>query len=241
MTRDNDFIIKVLDYLKDENMLRTEEDVASEDDENNTCSSCNLDLFKYCVLLSTIMNDPETLKGLKKWSVDRAHDTKIGECDCPMVIACIENFNQCIQTLYDMKYRIRISEDYKTKIDQIIDTNYEPQKANRGSSIKQVLSIQKLNVDMEEQFPEEDVIVKLLTLKAYTNFNYFAAEFYEAMKETKEARDTNSNVTQHQREQLNLSDPMRKSLAIAHYIGSNIGKDITYRKEYKEIMKVKFP
>ena len=33
-----------------------------------------------------------------------------------------------------------------------------------------------------ETFSDEDVIVRLLNLKAYTNFHYLAAEFNEAME-----------------------------------------------------------
>ena len=96
-----------------------------------------------------------------------------------------------------------------------------------------------LNRDSEEKFSDEDVIVKLLNLKAYTNFHYLAAEFNEAIEETRKAGKNLLTVTNSQNRKLMCSDPMRKSLAIAHYTGSNLAKnDMTYRYEFKEIMKV---
>ena len=159
-----------------------------------------------------------------------------------MVIACIENHNQCIQTLYDMNYRIQIAEKCRKKINLIIDVNHDPYKAKRRTAgIKPFVRVSSRVQDWEtaETFSDEDVIVKLLNLKAYTNFHYQAAEFNEVMEETKEARDKKLTLTDDQEEKLKFSDPMRKSLVIAHYIGSKIAlHDSTYRKEYKEIMQI---
>ena len=138
-----------------------------------------------------------------------------------------------------MNYRIQISEKFKKKINLIIDINHDPNKAKRRTAgIKPFILVGGQDQEMAETFSEEDVIVKLLNLKAYTNFYYLAAEFNEALEETKEARNQ-LTLTGDQEEKLKFSDPMRKSLVIAHYIKSNIANhDSTYRKEYKEIMKV---
>ena len=130
LTRNNDFIIKVLSYLKSVEKFSALSVSPDEDTEveRNSCEICHSDPFKYAVLLSTMKNDAETLKGLKKWSSETDFDTDnvIEECNCPMEIACVENFDQCIQTLYDMNYRIRIPKICQTKINQIIDVNLRP-------------------------------------------------------------------------------------------------------------------
>ena len=128
LSRNNDLIIKVLRYLKSEDKFSTLSVSPAEktEIERNECELCHSDPFKYAVLLSTMKNDAETLKSLKKLSGETDFDISKVECHCPMEIACIENHDQCIQTLYDMKYRIQIPEKYQTKINQIIDINYDP-------------------------------------------------------------------------------------------------------------------
>ena len=74
-----------------------------------------------------------------------------------------------------------------------------------------------------------------MKLKACTNFHYLAAEFNEEMRE---ARKNQLNVTKVQKEKLILSDPMRKLLAIGHFIGSDMATDVNYRTEFKKIMMV---
>ena len=238
--------MKVLSHLKNESRFLVKSVVADENSDiegKYSCPICNSDPFKYAVLLTAIKNDIETLKALKIWS-DANFECgmcSVSECDCPMVIACIENHNQCIQTLYDMNYRIQIPEKCRKKINLIIDVNHDPYKAKRRTAgIKPFVRV-KSRQDWEtaETFSDEDVVVKLLNLKAYTNFHYQAAEFNEVMEETKEARDNKLTLTDDQEEKLKFSDPMRKSLVIAHYIGSKIAlHDSTYRKEYKEIMQI---
>ena len=236
LTRNNDFITKVLSHLKNESRPLVKSVVEGK----NSCPYCNSDPFKYAVLLTTIKNDIETLKALKRWSDENMECSECSECDCPMVIACIENHNQCIQTLYDMNYRIRIAEKCEKKIKLLIDVHHDPNKAKRHTAgLKPFVRVGGQDRETAETFSDEDVIVRLLNLKAYTNFHYLAAEFNEAMEATREARTNQLPVTNKQKEKLKFSDPMRKSLAIAHYVGSNIAvKDSTYRKEYKEVVKV---
>ena len=246
LTRNNDFIKNVLSHLKKESRFFVKSVVADENSsiegKGKSCPNCNSDPFNYAVLLTTIKNDIETLKALKKWSDENIESgmCSVSECDCPMVIACIENHNQCIQTLYDMNYRIQVAEEYKKKIKLIIDVNHDPNKEKRRTAgIKPFVRVGVQDRETSETFSDEDVIVKLLNLKAYTNFHYLAAEFNEAMEATKEARNNKMTVTDKQKEKLKFADPMRKSLAIAHYIKSNIVvKDSTYRKENKEVAKV---
>ena len=239
MTRNNDFIMKVLSHLKNENMSLTRSLVADKDLEiegKNICPNCSSDPFKYAVLLTTIKNDSETLKGLKRWSDENDCD-ECSECDCPMVIACIENHNQCIQTLYDMNYRIQISEECKKKINRIIDINDDQDESKRRTGIRPFVKMLTQDQETEEKFSDEDVVIKLLNMKAYTNFHYLAAEFNEAMEEPREGNQL--AVTNSQKTKLKFSDPLRKSLAIAHYIGSDVAiNDMIYREEHKEIMKV---
>lgn len=245
MTRNNDLIMKVLSHLKNEKKSPTRSVVADGDlkiEGKKSCLNCNSEPFKYAVLLTTIKNDIETLRGLKRWFDENVHcrDGECWECDCPMVIACIENYNQCIQILYDMNYRILIPEKCKKKINQIIDVNnHDQDEEKRRTGIRPFLKVGGKCQDSEEKFSDEDVIVKLLNLKAYTNFHYLAAEFNEAIEKTRKARKNLLTVTNSQNRKLMCSDPMRKSLAIAHYTGSNLAKnDMTYRYEFKEIMKV---
>ena len=159
-----------------------------------------------------------------------------------MVIACIENYNQCIQILYDMNYRIQIAEKNRKKINRIIDVNNHDQvqdEEKRRTGIRPFLKVGGQDHETKEKFSDEDAIVKLLNLKAYTNFHYLAAEFNEEMEKTIKARKNQLTVANSQKTKLMCSDPMRKSLAIAHYIGSDLAEnDMTYRKEFKEIMKV---
>ena len=243
LTRNNDFIKNVLSHLKKESRFFVKSVVADEDSsiegKGKSCPNCNSDPFNYAVLLTTIKNDIETLKALKKWS-DECGNCSVSECDCPMIIACIENHNQCIQTLYDMNYRIQIAEEYEKEIKLIIDVNYDPNKEKRRTEgIKPFLRVGGQDRKTAETFSDEDAIVKLLNLKAYTNFHYLAAEFNEAMEATREARENGMPFKDKQKEELKFSDPMRKSLAIAYYIGSNIAvKDSTYRTEHKEVVRV---
>ena len=245
LRRNNDFIMKVLSHLKNESRFLVKSVVADENSDiegKYSCPICNSDPFKYAVLLTAMKNDIETLKALKIWS-DANFECgmcSVSECDCPMVIACIENHNQCIQTLYDMNYRIRIAEKCEKKIKLLIDVNHDPNKAKRHTAgLKPFVRVGGQDRETAETFSDEDVIVRLLNLKAYTNFHYLAAEFNEAMEATREARTNQLPVTNKQKEKLKFSDPMRKSLAIAHYVGSNIAvKDSTYRKEYTEVVKV---
>ena len=120
-----------------------------------------------------------------------------------MVIACIENHIQCIQTLYDMNYRIQIAEKCKKKIRLIIDVNHDPNKEKRRTAgLKPFV---RLGGQDRKTFSDEDAIVKLLNLKAYTNFHYMAAEFNEAMEATRETRKNNMPVTDKQKEKLKRS------------------------------------
>ena len=200
LSRNNDLFIKVLSYLKSVDKFSTLSPAEDTENERNTCELCHSDPFKYAVLLSTLKNDAETLKGLKKWSDETDFDTDNVECNCPMEIACIENHDQCIQTLYDMKYRIQIPEKCQTKINQIIDINYDPHKAKRLSGIRPFVSTNGWkSIEMEDKFSDDDIVVKLLKLKACTNFHYLAAEFYEEMRK---ARKNQLNVTKVQKEKL---------------------------------------
>ena len=234
--------MKVLSHLKNESRFPVKKSLVADEDSSiegkSSCPMCNSDPFKYAVLLTTIKNDIETLKALKKWS-DECGNCSVSECDCPMIIACIENHNQCIQTLYDMNYRIQIAEEYKKEIKLIIDVNHDPNKEKRRTAgIKPFVRV-GVQKQQTETFSDEDVIVKLMNLKAYTNFHYLAAEFNEAMEATKEARNNKMTVTDKQKEKLKFADPMRKFLAIAHYIKYEIVvKDSTYRKENKEVVRV---
>ena len=67
LTRNNDFIIKVLSYLKSVEKFSALSVSPDEDAEveRNSCEICHSEPFKYAVLLSTMKNDAETLKGLK--------------------------------------------------------------------------------------------------------------------------------------------------------------------------------
>ena len=238
MTRNNDFITKVLSHLKNDKRSLTRSVVADGGIEikgKNSCPVCSSEPFNYAVLLTTIKNDSETLKGLKRWSDENDCD-EVSECDCPMVIACIENHNQCIQILYDMNYRIQISENCKKKINRIIDVNDDQDETKRHTGMRPFVKMLTQDQEAEEKFSDEDVIMKLLNMKAYTNFHYLAAEFNEAMVETREGNQL--AVANSQGKKLKFADPLRKSLAIAHYIGSDAINDLTYREENKKIMKV---
>ena len=240
MTRNNDFIRRVLSHLKNEKKTLTRSEVAYRESGRNSCLDCSSEPFKYAVLLTTIKNDSETLKGLKRWFDENVlcRHGESWECDCPMVIACIENYNQCIQILYDMNYRIQIAEKCKKKINQIIDvSNHFHDEEKRRTGIRPFVKVAGQDQETEDKFSDEDVIVKLLNLKAYTNFHYLAAEFNEAIEKTRKAK--NPLTFTKLKKKLMWSDPLRKSLAIAHYIGSDLAiKDMTYRKELKDIMKV---
>ena len=233
-SRNNEFIIQVLEFLKSSKDF----DVDLEIKEKMSCEFCKLDPFKYAVLLSTTWNDIETLKGLKKWANDNDITDKDNvNCECPIMIACIENHNQCIQTLYDMNYRINIPEDCKLQIDKIIDKNsIPPSETKKYSGMKAFIT---LKGNSPETDGPNDLVAELLSLKAYTNFHYLAAEFMNEMKDTREERKS-LNVSESREKNLILTDPMRKSLALSHYIQTNAEHDVNYRKEYKELKKVSY-
>ena len=93
MTRNNEFILNVMDILKN-NIVETAagDTVDGPIYQRPTGTCCEEKYLRKAVLYATSEDDPETLDALKDWALEngRVERTERLNCYCPMIVACIE-------------------------------------------------------------------------------------------------------------------------------------------------------
>ena len=93
MTRNNEFILNVMDILKN-NIVETAagDTVDGPIYQRPTGTCCEEKYLRKAVLYAPSEDDPETLDALKVWALenDRVEETENLNCYCPMIVACIE-------------------------------------------------------------------------------------------------------------------------------------------------------
>ena len=93
MTRNNEFILKVMDILKNTSVETEAGDtVDGPIYQRQTSACCDEKYLRKAVLYATSEDDHETLEALKEWALDygKVERTEKLNCHCPMIVACIE-------------------------------------------------------------------------------------------------------------------------------------------------------
>ena len=160
-----------------------------------------------------------------------------------MFLACTQEYNQCIDPLYALGYRINLPKDVKRIINQIMKLDSISNKIQfwwymvKGSEDPHELNDEGNQLAIKEKSlkrnpknifdykEDQDSVERSLLLKAYSNPHYLAA-VYEKHKDQKLLA-----------KRVNF-DPPRKSLAIARYAELLSIYDCEYTNEYSELNKV---
>ena len=93
MTRNKEFIIQVMDILKNNIVETAAGDIVDGPIYQRQTSACCVEKYlRKAVLYATSEDDPETLEALKEWALDngKVERTEQLNCYCPMIVACIE-------------------------------------------------------------------------------------------------------------------------------------------------------
>ena len=93
MTRNNEFILNVMDILKNNIVVTAVGDtVDGAIFQRPTGTCCEEKYLRKAVLYATSEDDPETLDALKDWALEngKVERTENLNCYCPMIVACIE-------------------------------------------------------------------------------------------------------------------------------------------------------
>ena len=93
MTRNNEFILKVMDVLKNNiEEMEAGDTVDGPIYHRQTNACCEEKYLRKAVLYATSEDDPETLEALKDWAFDhgKVERTEKLNCYCPIIVACIE-------------------------------------------------------------------------------------------------------------------------------------------------------
>ena len=169
-----------------------------------------------------------------------------------MFLACTQEYNQCIDPLYALGYRINLPKDVKRIINQIMKLDSISNKIQfwwymvKGSedpheyddegnklSIKGK-SLKRNPKNIFDNKEDQDSVERSLLLRAYSNPHYLAAEF----KFKSETFKKHQNWKILEKKVLGNFDPLRRSLAIARYAELLSIYDCEYTKDYAELNKV---
>ena len=209
------------------------------------------------VASATSNNDPETLEALVKWknkgslSPPTRELTGCTSTCSPMFLACTQEYNQCIDPLYALGYRINLPKDVKRIINQIMKLDSISNKIQfwwymvKGSEDPHEFDDEGNQLAIKEEGlkrnpknifdnRDQDSVERSLLLKAYSNPHYLAA-CYKFNSDTFEKHQNRKLLV---RRGLGIFDPLRKSLAIARYAELLSIYDCEYTNEYSELNKV---
>ena len=172
-----------------------------------------------------------------------------------MLLACTEEYNQCIKYLYALGYRIKLPVDDDNKIKQIMKLESisnkihfwwvlvkgkEAPRENEYEREFERISTKEISrrKSMNKIFKKtSDDVERYLLLKAYSNPYYLVAGF--KFRQKKFSSHENLEVRKILLEDsLPKHDPLRKSLAIARYSELLSIYDSEYSQEYSKIKKV---
>ena len=213
------------------------------------------------VYVATSNNDPETLEAIVKWKNKGSLSPltkEIRDCPCPMLLACEEEYSQCIKLLYNLGYRIELPKDVKSTINKIMELKlisnkihfwWVMVKGNEAPHLEndhhyeedwRMKSVGQTSVNRNHknifQHDGEDSVERSWLLKAYSNPYYLTAEF----RFLSETYNRHEKRVQLRKKVLPRFDPLNRSLAIARYAELLSIYDCEYNKEYTEIKKVEY-
>ena len=190
-----------------------------------------------------------------KWKEERKDRRFFLDHD-PITIACIEEYNLCIEPLYRLGYRLHLPKEDLEKIYMIM--NLEPisnkihfwwvtVRGKKDAHILEFISkdkedehfsvkIQPREVkEVKKTYIKKDSVKDSVQLKAYSNCYYLAAAFRQKIEES-ECSKFNGLLKD---KFMPNFDPLRISLAIARYAELMSLYDSQYIKEYEEIKQVR--
>ena len=140
---------------------------------------------------ATLNDDPETLKAVLDWGSNNNQKApeemsrKIKNKNCPILVASLENYIQCIKHLYKFGYRIGLPIEDKERIEQVLKM-----KDALANDIHFFFALTSGNENMEtDKYRNRkvgkasllyDPVVRFLRFKASANPNYISVEFLES-------------------------------------------------------------
>ena len=194
-------------------------------------------LFQKSILITTLSNDPDTLKVILNWGKTNQmkHESPTQIDENPILLASLEGYTKCMKKLYEAGFRIHLlEEDWKGVKDQtkknrlkflsLQSLGFETQTAEdsveRKSFSKKITDALKRLVIKEEMCSnDEDPVNRYLRFKAYANQDYLSLELI-FMNEGA----TVENI-----------DPLRKAFALGTYAKLLAEYHSEHSKEYKMI------
>ena len=245
-SRNNEFICKVLDVLKEKKFLQVNDDENNEQEEAGE----SWPWLSLAVLYATINDDFETLEAIADWTIKKDL-LEENPCNDAMELACLKDHNHCIKHLYDLNYRIYLHEEDESKIQNLMSMpnlsnglNFHRKRkpnpikddASMGNESAMFLDSETGKTPTKKKEKrrkkrinhEYDKVERYLSLKAYSNPHYLISEFHESLKDT-----VNNNADFEC-----CQDPLRKSLAIGSYAKSLSKYSSLYSREFQDISKV---
>ena len=173
-------------------------------------------------------DDPETLEAVLKWGRD--NNQAASEENRAILMASLEDYDQCIKHLHRFGYRISLPDEDKERIETVltmdhalindIQFNYLLCKGQKKEEIfDRVRKVCRSNLDPVERF---------LRFKASSNPLYISREFVE-----------NEKILENEADDFKLRtlDPIRKSFALGKYSKHLSSNYAQHSKEYQEISK----
>ena len=192
-------------------------------------------------MISTLKNDPESLKAILEWGykndllnvkeVNTNNNIEGKETNCPpILVASLQNYTQCMNELYRYGYRILLPDEDKKIIEEVLNM-----KDSLGSNIQFYFALHPMfpfpfhehkgsKEEKDSLMINPDPVERFLRFKATANPEYLSIEFIDNGEKLKNKED-----------ELRLLDPIRKSFALAQYskqLSSHYG---LHSDEYKDI------
>ena len=134
-------------------------------------------------MYSTLNDDPETLEAVLEWGTN--NNQEAFKDNRSLLIALLENYNQCISLLYRFGYRIILPDEDEKSIESKLTKNNA-----LGGDIHFYNTLTKQNDDQTcpspkevmEDSVEDDPVERFLRFKASSNPLYLSTEFIENLE-----------------------------------------------------------
>jgi len=259
-TRKNELIIDVMQEALHKRNIESNSNTDQTD--SSLQPNCSPDVFQNSVMILTLNDDPESLKAVLQWggnnvqlSIENA--LEVGEninkqrkgANCPILVASLQNFTQCMKELYKFGYRIGLPDEDKKAIEKVLNMKHA-----LTSDLHFYFSLKSKNADEIEDLSETfgcatsgkstfftgpikekvikvskdslvfDPVERFLRFKACADPGYLSVDFIENGKKLRNGEAD-----------LRLLDPIRKSFALAQYSKHLSSYFVQHSEEYKEI------
>eukprot|EP00092_Neocalanus_flemingeri_P004977 GFUD01005353.1.p1 GENE.GFUD01005353.1~~GFUD01005353.1.p1 ORF type:complete len:895 (-),score=157.64 GFUD01005353.1:705-3389(-) len=183
---------------------------------------CSNDIFQTAVLYSALNDDPKTLEAVLEWGSNNNQKApeESKRKNCPILIASLEDYTQCIKHLYRFGYKIKLPDEDKERIETVLtmndalanDMHFYYSLCKGKKNMEEVSNcVGPFHVDVRKVKKislEFDPVERFLRFKAFANPHYISVDFLENGDFLKNEENN---------DKLRMLDPIRKSFALARY------------------------